>query len=231
MSGDGAGVPWHATDAGPIAVAVDGTPSGQDAVAWSIEEARRRDAGVWIPPGTTTERILAETAGASIIVIGSGSLLRMSDLAGGSTAMEVAARADVPVVVVRPDLPQGEAGPSAGGVVAGTDTTEGSRAAVGFAHEVARARGCGVTVLHAVEREEDRSAAEAELAAAYPRARTVVAVGMASHALIEESAGALLLVVGSRGRGGLAGMLLGSVSQAVVHRARCPVAVVRALAA
>jgi nucleotide-binding universal stress UspA family protein len=45
--------------------------------------------------------------------------------------------------------------------------------------------------------------------------------------LIDESAGAQLLVVGSRGHAGLGGMLLGSVSQAVVHRARCPVAVVR----
>jgi nucleotide-binding universal stress UspA family protein len=47
------------------------------------------------------------------------------------------------------------------------------------------------------------------------------------NALVDLSAGEELLVVGSRGHGGFTGMLLGSVSQSVVHHARCPVVIVR----
>lgn len=52
--------------------------------------------------------------------------------------------------------------------------------------------------------------------------------GMAAQTLVEEADGADLLVVGSRGHGGFAGLLLGSVSQQCAHHAPCPVVIVRA---
>ncbi|ALU39628.1 universal stress protein UspA [Kocuria flava] len=57
--------------------------------------------------------------------------------------------------------------------------------------------------------------------------RTRLVHGRAAEALIEASEGARMLVVGSRGHGGVMGRLLGSVSSAVVSHAHCPVLVVR----
>jgi nucleotide-binding universal stress UspA family protein len=51
--------------------------------------------------------------------------------------------------------------------------------------------------------------------------------GMAAQVLVEEAAGADLLVVGSRGHGGFAGLLLGSVSQQCAQHASCPVVIIR----
>jgi nucleotide-binding universal stress UspA family protein len=57
--------------------------------------------------------------------------------------------------------------------------------------------------------------------------RPTVVAGPAAHALIEASTGADLVVVGSRGHGGFAGLMLGSVSSACAEYAHCPVLVMR----
>jgi nucleotide-binding universal stress UspA family protein len=65
-----------------------------------------------------------------------------------------------------------------------------------------------------------------ELAAGVP-VRPLVVQGLPAQVLLDASDGADLLVVGSRGHGGFAEALLGSVSQHLVHHASCPVVVMR----
>jgi len=76
---------------------------------------------------------------------------------------------------------------------------------------------------------ETASAAAALASALYPRLAVSCAVpeGRADRVLPEACAGAGLAVVGSRGRHGLAGLVLGSTSHALMHTAPCPVTVVR----
>ena len=57
--------------------------------------------------------------------------------------------------------------------------------------------------------------------------KPTVVPGPAAHAIIEASRGADLVVVGSRGHGGFAGLMLGSVSSACAEYAHCPVLVMR----
>jgi nucleotide-binding universal stress UspA family protein len=61
----------------------------------------------------------------------------------------------------------------------------------------------------------------------HPNVGTVVVRGRPAQVLISAAQGADLLVVGSRGHGALAGMLLGSVSEDVAAHAPCPVVVIR----
>jgi len=128
-------------------------------------------------------------------------------------------------------------------IVVGFDGSEGADRALDWALAEANLRGARVLVVHAYEKclggvdpivaELVARDAQAVLDRALSRAREeeVDAEGILmdespTKALTEASEGAELLVVGSRGLGGLTGALLGSVSTACVRHATCPILVV-----
>jgi nucleotide-binding universal stress UspA family protein len=137
-------------------------------------------------------------------------------------------------------------------IVVGVDGSDGSVAALRWALAEAEIRGAEVEVVHAwqvpvpalmydgmVPPPADIDfAAEAEeivvrcIKAATGGADPLVPVhtrvpsGPSAASLVAASEGAGLLVVGSRGHGGFAGLLLGSVSQQCAHHAHCPVVIV-----
>jgi nucleotide-binding universal stress UspA family protein len=73
----------------------------------------------------------------------------------------------------------------------------------------------------------DKAIAEARQVGTTVEVRAHVVPHNATRALLDAAEGADLLVLGSRGHGGFAGALLGSVSQHCVHHAPCPVLVMR----
>jgi nucleotide-binding universal stress UspA family protein len=206
----------------------------------------------------TTELVVAAPAPvlveksrtALLVVVGCRGLGAFAGRLLGSVSAQVAEHARCPVVVIR-----GEArtGPDRRQVVVGSDGSAYARAAVGFAFEEANLRQWRLMVVHAwtppaapggaaqqldpgdaesIEAVGARLLAEtlAEWEHTYPDVlveRRVLHTNPAK-ALVAESATAGLLVLGSRGRGGFAGLLLGSTSRVVLHHAACPVAVVHA---
>jgi nucleotide-binding universal stress UspA family protein len=135
-------------------------------------------------------------------------------------------------------------------VVVGVDGSDASVDALRFAATEARLRDVPLRVVHAwivpvaaswtagavldpepFERQADRTVENALAAVGRDlegiEVETVIQVGSSTAVLFEHCSKEDLLVVGSRGRGGFAGLLLGSVSQQAVLHAPCPVVVVR----
>ncbi|OLT48949.1 universal stress protein [Saccharomonospora sp. CUA-673] len=187
----------------------------------------------------------SETAG--VLVVGKSGRGGFAGMLVGSTSVSLAAHAQCPVVVVRGGTDDGISG--SGPVVVGIDGSGVSVSAVGMAFREASVLGARLVAVHAwsdVEHDwnvpggsADSAQAETEevvLAEAlagwterYPdvEVERVVVPGRPRQHLLERSRDARLLVVGTRGRGGFRGMLLGSTSQTVIHHAGCPVMVVR----
>jgi nucleotide-binding universal stress UspA family protein len=184
-----------------------------------------------------------------MVVLGDRGRGGFAGLLLGSVATAVSAHASSPVVVVRGDV---SADPRTGPVVVGVDDSPDGRAAVSAAFAEAAARGVGLVAVrawappatwHCLSRPRHDDAIEEMETAERRLLSDVVEPGRGAHpdvtvtlhlpetsasdALVSASRDAQLVVVGSRGRGGFRGLLLGSVSQQLLHHAHCPVLVVR----
>ncbi|OIK26290.1 universal stress protein [Streptomyces malaysiense] len=190
-----------------------------------------------------------ESRTACLVVVGSRGLGAFGSLLLGSTAVHLAAHGRCPVLVVR-------GGPNpTGPVLLAVDGSPAGEKAVEFAFAEAAMRNAGLLALHVWNTWSERAyegpgdplnvvvdierlrAAEQQLLdetlspwqTRYPQVaveRRLVRSRIRT-ALIDASHDAQLVVAGARGRGGFTGLLLGSVSQALLHHAHCPVAVVR----
>jgi nucleotide-binding universal stress UspA family protein len=189
-------------------------------------------------------RLIAESASAQVLVIGTEGLGAVAALLLGSVARSVVPRSACPVVAVRQD----HTGNEHGHVVVGVDHPSTSDAALCFAVEAARSRGVGLVVVHAWH--DTAFGAERILAEYAPTVvaaqrrwladqvqlwrdkhpdlviHEIVRMHQPAATLLDAAVGAALLVVGSRRRKQLRGLVLGSVGLALLHHATCPVAVV-----
>ncbi|MFD8496033.1 universal stress protein [Amycolatopsis sp. NPDC059657] len=188
---------------------------------------------------------------AELVVVGESGHNRATAVLGYSVTTAVAAHAHCPVVSVRGD---GWDRPSAKDlpVVVGVDGSPLSELAVATAFREADALGAELVAIHAwgtdnTVRVFGEAAYEFEWAPLaegerrllserlagwcekYPdvTVRQVVAQDSPAHELAQWSRKAQLVVVGSRGRGGFTGLLLGSTSQSLIHHAACPVLIAR----
>jgi nucleotide-binding universal stress UspA family protein len=202
------------------------------------------DTAVLTAPAVQT--LIEESKDARLMVLGSRGLGGFTGILVGSTAVALVAHGKCPVAVIRGELA------GAGPVVVGVDGSPTSDMAVALAFEEASLRGTELVAVHtwieygtgattarrsdtvdwdSIEQHEMALLTEqvARWQPKYPDV-TVRLVGVTDRPvrrLLAESEGAQLLVVGSSGRGGFTGMLLGSTSQALVYHATCPLLVAR----
>jgi nucleotide-binding universal stress UspA family protein len=222
---------------------------GVDVNLRAVDDAKAFDLGIEVSGtsvvGTPVVNLVEATSPGDVLVVSATSQKgRMTDVLG-SVATGVVHRAHGPIVVVH--------GPVAHDapvrrIIVGIDGWDESKVALDWACDLATQVGAAIELVHGWEypyRTKDTTADSpktemlrdataladgvvAELSV--ERRRTVTSThiveGAASDALIDASKGADLLVVGSRGRGGVRSLLLGSVSRKVVQHAECTVVVI-----
>lgn len=208
--------------------------------------------GAAAPPvaGTTAEGpaaavLLGEAGAASLLVVGSRGRGGFASALLGSVSSTCSHHTSVPLAVIGEEAPD----PGAGDLVVGFDGSPGARAALRWAAADARRSGAKVRVVHGwstsigepygvmpdgslvgdptpdIEQEVAATVADME---EVPPIEVVVVPLPGAKALVRSAVGAAALVVGSRGHGGFAGLLLGSVSRSCLHHAPCPLVLVPA---
>ena len=183
---------------------------------------------------------------AQIVVVGRRGRSSLAGVLLGSVSIALIHRARCPVAVIHDEAPADAASMDAP-VLVGIDGSPASELATAIAFDEASWRGVEVVALHAaydsdpfgihqlewadVEPKAHEALAErlAGWEERYPdvRVRRVVVFDRPAHHLIEQAKTAQLVVVGTRGRGEFTGLLLGSVSAALVQATRTPIIVAR----
>lgn len=206
----------------------------------AVEFARDRLGGDraagWLADLALSDALVLGAAESEMIVVAGPSRNRVSAAVLGSDATTVSVKPPCPVVVVRGERRSGP-------IVVGIDGTPEAESALAFAFEEADRSGEVLEVVHCwrpqpvqpsvVERTEgllidwlNRSIEPYRTKFPAATVHASVIKGRARTRLIERSSSASMIVVGTRRRRAVAGLVLGSVSQSLVHHANAPVAII-----
>ncbi len=214
------------------------------AIAQSVTDGSPAAVHCRVEFGDPAQVLIGSAHKASMLVVGCRGLRSLDRMLLGSVSTAVLHHASCPVAVIHNENSVDSRAP----VLLGVDGTPASEKATAIAFDEASRRNAPLIAVHAwtashyffepeldlnaTENEERHTLAErlAGWHEQYPEVKVErrVVCDDAGHYLLEESGQAQLVVVGSRGRSGFAGMLLGSVSLAVAQAARVPVIVARA---
>ncbi|GAA3441658.1 universal stress protein [Planomonospora venezuelensis] len=224
---------------------------GREILGQAVAHAQECEPGAEVADAIVTGDpvgvLVAEAEDAELLVVAARGTGRISGLLLGSVALKIVTQSPCPVVVVRGPV---EPEKTFDEVVVGVDGSPASAGALRFAAAEASLRGARLRAILAwslaapaaetmppmlIELGEIEAAwtrvldeAVRSVEKSHPELEVVhqVVTGHPVQALIDASEAADLVVVGSRGRGALAGFVLGSVSHGVLHHSCCPVAVI-----
>ncbi|MGK2865847.1 MAG: universal stress protein [Mycobacterium sp.] len=214
-------------------------------VSKEISDESRVPVNQYVVEGRAVGTLVDMSKDAQMVVVGCRGLGRIEGLILGSVSAGLLHHAHGPVAVIHQEVSASNR-PADAPVVVGVDGSPASELALEVAFDEASRRGVALIAVHAwldrsatvpgiywedfrVDAEEILAERLAGWSERYPDV-TVVRSAVESRPaqeLISQSKSAQLLVVGSHGRGGFAGLLLGSVGSAVAHGAQSAVIVVR----